>query len=82
MVQRAHSKSEHVVARIALNNSKTTLVVCKTLTVHTDISESYKQLPQVGLALVSRPCHVGQHWTLCVTLQGPRAGMSGTECTD
>ena len=38
MVRRGHSESEHVIAGIALNNTKTTLVVCKTLTAHADIS--------------------------------------------
>ena len=42
VIQRAHSESERVVARIALNNTKTTLVVFKSLTAHADISELYK----------------------------------------
>ena len=82
VVQHAHSESEHVITRIALNNTKTTLVVCKTLTAHADILELYKQLPRVGLALVSCPCHVGQHPTSRVALQGPGAGMHRTECVD
>ena len=45
VIRRAHSKSERVVARIALNNTKTTLVVFKSLTASADISELYKQLP-------------------------------------
>ena len=45
MIRRAHSKSERVVARIALNNTKTTLVVFKSLTACADIAELYKQLP-------------------------------------
>ena len=39
VIQCAHSKSERVVARIALNNTKTTLVVFKSLTARADISE-------------------------------------------
>ena len=42
VVRRAHSESERVVAQIALNNTKTTLVVFKSLTAHVDISELYK----------------------------------------
>ena len=42
VIRHAHSESERVVGRIALNNTKTTLVVCKTLTARADISESYK----------------------------------------
>jgi hypothetical protein len=42
VIRRAHSESERVVARIALNNTKTTLVVFKSLTAHADISELYK----------------------------------------
>ena len=45
VIQRAHSESERVVARIALNNTKTTLVVFKSLTARADISELYKRLP-------------------------------------
>ena len=45
VIRRAHSKSERVVARIALNNTKTTLVVFKSLTACADIAELYKQLP-------------------------------------
>ena len=45
VIRRAHSESERVVARIALNNTKTTLVVFKSLTARVDISELYKQLP-------------------------------------
>ena len=44
VVRRAHSESERVVAQIAPNNTKTTLVVFKSLTVRADISELYKQL--------------------------------------
>ena len=80
MIRRAHSESERVVARITLNNTKTTLVVFKSLTARADISELYKRLPRVGLALVRRPCHVGGRPTLRVALQGPGAGACGTEC--
>ena len=45
MVRRAYSKLEHVVAQIALNNTKTTLVVFKSLTVRAGIPELYKRLP-------------------------------------
>ena len=82
MVRRAHSESERVVVRIALNNTKTTLVVFKSLTVRADISELYKQLPRVELVLVRRPCHVGGHPMLRIALQGPGAGARGTECAD
>ena len=82
MVQRAHSKSERIIAQIALNITKTTLVACKTLTVHAEISESYKQYPQVGLVLISRPCHVERRPMSHVTLQGPGAGMHGTDSAD
>ena len=82
VVRRAHSESEHVVARIALNNTKTTLVVFKSLTVRVDILELYKQLPRVGLVLVRRPCHVGGRSTSRVALQGPGAGAHGTGCAD
>ena len=58
VIRRAHSESERVVARIALNNTKTTLVVFKSLTARADISELYKRLPRVGLVLVRRPCHI------------------------
>ena len=68
--------------RITLNNTKTTLVVFKSLTARADISELYKQLPRVGLVFVRHPCHVGGRPTLCVTLQGPGAGACGTECAD
>ena len=82
VVQRAHSELERVVTRIALNNTKTTLVAFKSLTVRVDISELYKQLPQVGLAQVGRPCHVGGRPTSHIALQGPRAGACGTGCAD
>ena len=82
VIQRAHSESERVVARIALNNTKTTLVVFKSLTARADISELYKRLPRVGLALVRRPCHIGGRPMSRVTLQGPGAGARGTECAD
>ena len=82
VIRRAHSKSERVVVRIALNNTKTTLVVFKSLTVCADISELYKQLPRVGLVLVRRPCHVGGRSMLRVALQGPGADARGTECVD
>ena len=39
-------------------------------------------IPQVRLALVSRPCHIGQRLMSRVTLQGPRAGMCRMECAD
>ena len=82
MIRCAHSESERVVARIALNNTKTTLVVFKSLTARADISELYKQLPRVGLVLVHRPCHVGGHLTSRIALQGPGAGACGTGCAD
>ena len=50
VIRRAHSESERVVTRITLNNTKTTLVVFKSLTACADISELYKRLPRVGLA--------------------------------
>ena len=82
MIRRAHSKSERVVAWIALNNTKTPLVVFKSLTARADISELYKRLPQVGLVLVRRPFHVGGRSTLRVALQGPGAGARGMGCAD
>ena len=82
VIRRAHSESERVVTRIALNNTKTTLVVFKSLTARADISELYKRLPRVGLALVRRPCHVGGRPTSRVTLQGPGAGARGTGYAD
>ena len=82
VIRRAHSESERIVARIALNNTKTTLVVFKSLTARADISELYKRLPRVGLVLVRRPCHVGGHPTSRVALQGPGAGVRGTGCAD
>ena len=82
VIRRAHSESERVVAWIALNNTKTTLVVFKSLTARADISELYKRLPRVGLVLVHRPCHVGGRPTSRVALQGPGAGARGTECAD
>ena len=42
VIQRAHSESERVVVRIALNNTKTTLVVFKSLTACVDIPELHK----------------------------------------
>ena len=42
VIRRAHSKSERVVARTALNNTKTTLVVFKSLTARADNLEWYK----------------------------------------
>ena len=42
VIRRAHSESERVVTWIALNNTKTTLVVFKSLTARADISELYK----------------------------------------
>ena len=82
VVQCAHSKSECVITWITLNNPKTTLVDFKTLTACADILDLHKQLPQVRLALVSRPCHVGQCPLSHVVLQGPGAGMHEMECTD
>ena len=82
VIRRAHSESERVVRQIALNNTKTTLVVFKSLTVRADTSELYKQLPRVGLVLVRRLCHVGGRPTSRVMLQGPGAGTRGTECAD
>ena len=77
VIQRTHSESERVVARITLNNTKTTLVVFKSPTARADILELYKQLPRVGLVLVRRPCHVGGRPTSRVALQGPGAGTRG-----
>ena len=82
VIQRAHSELERVVARIALNNTKTTLVVFKSLTARADISELYKRHPRVGLVLVRRPCHVGGRPTSRVALQGPGAGARGTGYAD
>ena len=82
VIRRAHSESERAVARIALNNTKTTLVVFKSLTARVDISELYKRLPRVGLVLVRRPCHVGGRSTSRVALQGPGAGTRRMECAD
>ena len=82
VIRRAHSESERVVAQTALNNTKSTLVVFKSLTARADILELYKRLPRVGLALVRRPCHVGGRPTSHVALQGPGAGARGTECAD
>ena len=82
VIRRAHSESERAVAWIALNNTKTTLVVFKSLTARVDISELYKRLPRVGLVLVRCPCHVGGRPTPRVALQGPGAGAHGTECAD
>ena len=82
VIRRAHSESERIVARITLNNTKTTLVVFKSLTARADIPELHKRLPQVGLAQVSRPCHVGGRPTSRVALQGPGAGARGTGCAD
>ena len=42
VVRHAHSKLERVIVQIALNNTKTTLVVFKSLTVHAGIPELYK----------------------------------------
>ena len=42
VIRRTHSESERIVVRIALNNTKTTLVVFKSLTAHVDIPELYK----------------------------------------
>ena len=82
VVQYAHSESECVVVRIALNNTKTTLVVFKSLTVRADISELYKRLPRVGIAQVGHPCHVGGCPTSCIMLQGPGAGTHGMDSAD
>ena len=82
VIRRAHSESERVVARTALNNTKTTSVVFKSLTARADILELYKQLPRVGLVLVRRPCHVEGRPTSRVALQGPGAGARGMECAD
>ena len=82
VIRRAHSESERVIARIALNNTKTTLVVFKSLTACADIPELHKQLPRVGLAQVSRPCHVGGRPTSRVALQGPGVGACRTGCAD
>ena len=68
--------------QIALNNTKTTLVVFKSLTACVDISELYKRLPRVELVLVRRPCHVGGCPTSRVALQGPGAGAHGMGCAD
>jgi hypothetical protein len=64
------------------NNTITTLVVSQALTAHAGIPDTHKQYARVGLVLASRPCHIGQHRTSCITLQGPRAGARGTECAD
>ena len=82
VIRRAHSESERVVARTALNNTKTTLVVFKSLTACADNLELYKRLPRVGLVFVRRPCHVGGRPTSRVALQGPGAGARGTERAD
>ena len=82
VIRRAHSESERVIVRTALNNTKTTLVVFKSHTARADNSELYKQLPRVGLVLVRRPCHVGGRPMSRVALQGPGAGARRTECTD
>ena len=68
VIRRAHSELERVIAGIALNNTKTTLVVSKSLTAHVDISDLHKWYPQVGLVLVRCPCHVGQRQTSRVAL--------------
>ena len=82
VVRCAHSELERIVARIAPNNTKTTLVVFKSLTACVDILELYKRLPRVGIAQVGRPCHVGGRPTLHVTLQGPGVGARETDCAD
>ena len=82
VVRCAYSKSERVIAWIALNNPKTTLVDFKTLTARADILNLYKRVPQVGLVQVSRPCHIGWCWMLCVTLQGPGAGAYRMDIMD
>ena len=82
VVRHAHSESERVVTRIAPNNTKTTLVVFKSLTVRADISELYKRLPRVEIAQVGRPCHVGGRPMSRVALQGPGVGARGTDCAD
>ena len=82
VIRRTHSESERVVAWIALNNPKTTLVDSKSLTEHVDISDLHKRVPQVGLAQVSCPCHVGQCPTLHVALQGPGVGACRMEHAD
>ena len=82
MIQRAHSESERIIAQITLNNTKTTLVVFKSLTARADILELHKQLPRVGLVQVSRPCHVGGRPTSRVALQGPGVGTCRTGCAD
>ena len=82
VIRCAHSKLERVVVQITLNNTKTTLVVLKSLIARADISELYKRLPWVGLVLVHRPCHVGGRPTSCVALQGPGVGAHGMGCVD
>ena len=82
VAQCTHSELKCVVMRIALNNTKATLVVSKTLTARADILDLHKRLPWVGLALVSRPCHIGQHPMSCVVLQGPGAGVCGMDIAD
>ena len=68
--------------QITLNNTKTTLVVFKSLTARVDIPELYKRLPRVGLVLVRCPCHVGGRPMSRVALQGPGAGAHGMGCAD
>ena len=82
VIRRTHSESERVVTRIALNITKTTLVVFKSLAARADISELYKRLPRVGLVLVRHPCHVGGRPASRVALQGPGAGARGTGYAD
>ena len=64
------------------NNTITTLVVSQALTARAGIPDTHKQYARVGLVLASRPCHIGQHRTSRIALQGPRAGTRGTECAD
>ena len=82
VIQRAHSESERIVTWVTLNITKATLVVFKSLTACVDILELYKRLPQVGLVLVSRPCHVGGRPTSHIALQGPGAGVRIMDSAD
>ena len=74
--------AEHIIAHIALNITKTTLVDFKALTVCAGIPDTHKWYPQVGLVQVSCPCHVGRHPMLCIMLQGPGVGVRRMDIVD